>query len=99
MFGGKGLGAKPPGTRLPAGKLPASKSTASKSTAKGKAASRTPAVPRERMTLDGPWEWAFDRMLGRKRAAEALAKQQAKQTAKPAGKRVSDGRTPPGAEA
>jgi hypothetical protein len=51
------------------------------------------------MTLDGPWEWAFDRMLGRKRAAEALAKQQAKQAAKPAGKRASDVRTSPSPEA
>jgi hypothetical protein len=30
-------------------------------------------VVRERLTLDGPWEWAFDRMMARKAAAEELA--------------------------
>ena len=27
----------------------------------------------DRPTLDGPWEWAFDRMLAKKKAAEAAA--------------------------
>ena len=38
-------------------------------------------VARERLTLDGPWEWAFDRMMARKEAAEALANPKPKRRA------------------
>ena len=37
-------------------------------------------VTRERVTLDGPWEWAFDRLMARK-AAEAEASAKAKRLA------------------
>jgi hypothetical protein len=37
-------------------------------------------LARERVTLDGPWEWAFDRMMARK-AAEAEATAKAKRQA------------------
>jgi hypothetical protein len=32
----------------------------------------------DRPTLDGPWEWAFDRMLAKKKAADAAAARPAK---------------------
>lgn len=60
---------------------PAHKSGA-KAGASARASSRTPAKPTERRTVDGPWEWAFDRMLERKRVADASSKLAARQEAK-----------------
>jgi hypothetical protein len=53
-----------------------------KPAAKKASSARASALPRERKTLDGPWEWAFDRMLERKRVADAALKQEARQAAK-----------------
>jgi hypothetical protein len=42
----------------------------------------------ERRTLDGPWEWAFDRMMAKKRAAEGRPPVKPKRPAAPRAKRV-----------
>jgi len=77
-------GKSPSGSNRPTvGSKPGLGKLASKPGTKAKSAARSTAAPRERMTLDGPWEWAFDRMLDRKRAAEAQARQEARQKAKP----------------